>query len=317
MSAAAWAAAAERGSVLGMRFTAWLYRRCGRRVAAGLVSVIVAYFFVTDPQGRRASRRYLQRVYATPGGAAALGRPPRTRDCFRHYLQFGLSTLDRVRLAVGSHDDIAVTLHGGEHLAGLVARGQGAVLVGVHLGNFDALRALAARNGIKVSIVMSTRHAARITSVLRRLDPAADVRVVDLDPSAQSVFTLRASVARGEFVAILGDRVAPGRRVRSVRAPFLGASAPFPRGPFVLAATLKCPLVLMVALRRGPGHYDVYAESLADGSSEAQPVGRDWLVAAVNDYARRIERYCLRAPYQWFNFYDFWDEDAPGRRAPV
>jgi hypothetical protein len=37
------------------------------------------------------------------------------------------------------------------------------------------------------------------------------------------------------------------------------------------------------------------------------------LDALAGDYARRLERYCLRAPYQWFNFYDYWSDEG-GRR---
>jgi len=33
-------------------------------------------------------------------------------------------------------------------------------------------------------------------------------------------------------------------------------------------------------------------------------------------YARCLERYCLMAPYQWFNFFDYWgDAEAARRRS--
>ena len=38
----------------------------------------------------------------------------------------------------------------------------------------------------------------------------------------------------------------------------------------------------------------------AGGKREQQL--QHWLTA----YARRLEHYCCQAPYQWFNFYDFW-----------
>jgi predicted LPLAT superfamily acyltransferase len=27
---------------------------------------------------------------------------------------------------------------------------------------------------------------------------------------------------------------------------------------------------------------------------------------ALKRYAQRLEHYCRMAPYNWFNFYDFW-----------
>jgi len=91
----AWYTKRERGSTLGLRITIWCYRRLGRPIARLLLYPIVAYFFLTDAAGRRASRRYLERLYADPAGARALGEAPGGRHIFRHYLEFGRSILDR------------------------------------------------------------------------------------------------------------------------------------------------------------------------------------------------------------------------------
>jgi predicted LPLAT superfamily acyltransferase len=310
VSRGTWTLVAERGSLLGMRFTVWAYRCLGRRASGWLALAIVSYFFVTDRRGRRASRRYLERLYATPGGAVALGHPPGLRDCFRHYREFARSILDRLAFALGEGDRFSVEVHGQDALATLRQGGQGAVLIGAHLGNFDALRALARRDGAVVNIVMFTRHAERINGLLRRLDPAAEVRVIHLDPAVpDTALRLRACVERGEFVALLGDRAGATGRARTARAPFLGRDAAFPIGPFVLAAALGCPVILIVGLRRGEAAYEVFAETLADRVPLAPRLRAESLPGLVRRYAGRLEAYCLRAPYQWFNFYDFWGEE--------
>jgi predicted LPLAT superfamily acyltransferase len=302
-----------------MRITVWVYRRLGHRVSSWFITPIVAYFFATDWRGRRASRCYLERLYAAPGGAGALGHRPRALDSFRHYREFALTLLDRVAFALGKDDAYEVVVHGREHLEALMAGGRGAILVGAHIGNFDALRALARRRGAIVSAVMFTRHAVRINALLRELDPAGDVRVVYVDFAApDAALRLRGCIERGEFVAILGDRVVPSRRARVVRVPFLGADAPFPQGPFLLAAALGCPVLLVVGLRRGERAYDVFAEPLAEDVPAAPRLRADRLPAIVARYANRLEAYCVRAPYQWFNFYDFWGNDtAPSSSPPA
>lgn len=309
-----WTTVAERGSVFGMRITIWVFRVFGPRVSAWFVLPIVGYFFVSDARGRRASRRYLARVYAAPGGAAALGHAPGARDSFRHYRQFALTILDRVAFALGRGRDFTIALEGAEHIDDVRASGRGAVLVGAHLGNFDALRALAHRSGVVVNVAMFTRHAARINRLLRELDPTIDVRVLHLDPAAPDLaLRLRACVDRGEFVAILGDRVGQGVRARVVRVPFFGVDAPFPQGPFLLAGVLGCPVLFIVGLRGGPARYDVFIEPLAGAVPIAPPLRTEHIRDLVATYARRLEAFCLRAPYQWFNFYDFWGEE---KRAP-
>ena len=310
MTRGAWTGVAERGSLLGMRFTVWAYRCLGRRVSIALTLLVVSYFFVTDARGRRASRRYLERLYAAPGGAAALGRRPGLRSCFRHYREFARSILDRVAFALGEGDRFAVEVHGGEALDLPREGGRGAVLIGAHLGNFDALRSLARRAGAVVNVVMFTRHAERINGLLRRLDPASAVRVIHVEPAApDTALRLRACVERGEFVALLGDRVGHSARARFARAPFLGREAVFPVGPFLLAASLGCPLIFIVGLRRGEARYEVFAETLADRIPPAPRLRAQSLPGLVHRYAARLEAYCLRAPYQWFNFYDFWGEE--------
>jgi len=309
MTQAAWTTVHERGATVGLWLTTFVYRAFGRRLSEWFIVPIVAYFFLTDARGRRASRRYLERVHAHPAGARALGHPPRARDVFRHYHQFGVVTIDRLRFALG-RGDVDVVLRGREHFTPLLAARRGAVLLGAHLGSFDALRVLAAREGIAVNVLMVTRHAPRINAVLRRLNPDADVRVIEPGADAiETVARLRTCVGRGEFVAILGDRLTGGARARTVRAPFLGQSAPFPPGPFVLAASLGCPVLFMVALRRDPTTYEVFTETLAEAVRPPASQRRAYLAELTRRYAARLEAYCLEAPYQWFNFFDFWDEE--------
>ena len=92
----------------------------------------------------------------------------------------------------------------------LVEERSGAFLIGAHIGNFDMLRVIAREADIPVNVLMYSRNAARINDALEQLDPDNKVRIIDLDPSsAKTAFEIRRCLARGEFVAVLGDRVLP------------------------------------------------------------------------------------------------------------
>jgi predicted LPLAT superfamily acyltransferase len=69
---------------------------------------------------------------------------------------------------------------------------------------------------------------------------------------------------------------------------------------------LRSPVLLMVGVYRGGNRYDLYFEELMDmGLTEGLP--RNELIRqAQQRYVARIEHYCRNAPYNWFNFYDFW-----------
>jgi predicted LPLAT superfamily acyltransferase len=191
-------------------------------------------------------------------------------------------------------------------------------LIGAHLGNFDMLRVIAREAGIPVNVIMYSVNAEMLNAAFEALDPECSVRVIDVDPSSMNTaFEIRSCIRRGEFVAILGDRAQLGGRTPRVSyANFLGRRAAFSEGPFLIAMALHLPVILTVALKAGPQRYDVFLESLASG----EPVRREDRANAVQEqierFASHLERYCLREPLQWFNFYNFWDAAKGETREP-
>jgi predicted LPLAT superfamily acyltransferase len=290
-----------------MRVTVACYRAFGRGLAVLLLPFIVGYFWATDAAARRASRAYLERVGVKPAGAGRV---------FRHFFEFGLSILDRVGIWLGDERRFALDVNGAEHLARVRKLGRGAVVIGSHLGNLDVLRLLALRDSpIPVNLLMYTRHAARINAIFAELGalgpPGARVRVIEVARDGfEHVLEARKCVERGEVVAVLADRVPPSEVRRLARANFLGSPAAFPQGPFLLASLLGCPVLLMFALRTGAHRYEVNVEWLADRIVLARGA-RDQVVAEwCQRFADRLAFHCARAPYQWFNFHDFWSGAA-------
>ena len=309
-----WSRAAERGSMLGLRITVACYRLLGRPLSLVLVHGIVGYFFLTGRAQRRASRAYLRRVAAAPGGREALGRAPGAWASFLHFRAFALSIFDRLLLWFGREGDLAFEVHGREHYDRLLTASRGAIVVGAHLGSFDALRALARQDGRVVNVLMSTRHAPRINAVFRELSPEVQMRVIQVDgDSMDTVLRIRACIERGELVALLGDRVEPADRGRTRSVSLLGGRVELPSAPYLLAELLGCPLFFMVALREGDRRYRVHAEVLSEGREG--PAGsreerRKRVQEGAEAFAGRLEHFLLRAPYQWFNFYDYWREET-------
>ena len=310
----AWDQQRERGSLLGMRLTAWLYRRFGSWLARLCLYPIVVYFYLTDRRARSASRSYLQRLYETPEGAAALGEAPRLRHVWHHFLEFGSSILDRVGFWLGRREDFELEISGMGLLDKLAAEGRGGLILGAHLGSFDAMRLVASmKSPISVWVLMYIRNAARINHLFERLEGSKDlkVRVIPVEPGSLShVLAVKRCIERGEVVAMLADRLHPQERRRTVEVDFLGAKARLPQGPMLLASALGCPVLLMFGLRRAGRRYEIHVEPFADPVEiprRERPVG---LQRYCQAYAQRVAHYCAAAPYQWFNFYDFWQPES-------
>ena len=197
------------------------------------------------------------------------------------------------------------------HREGVLARvrsGQGGLIVTGHLGCLELCQVMAEQvPGLRLTALVHTAHAERFNRMMRRLDATTRVellQVTDLGPA--DAVKLAERVARGEFVAIAGDRV-PLRGGRTVDAPFLGHPAPFPIGAYVLGAALKCPVFTMACTHEGDGYsvrMDAFAEriELPRGSRDAA------LAGYASQFAAWLERQVRLSPYDWFNFYPFWDQ---------
>jgi len=96
-----------------------------------------------------------------------------------------------------------------------------------------------------------------------------------------------------------------------VRVPFLGREAPFPVGPFMLAAVSGAPLIATFSLQIGPATYRFFAEPPQQLSFRRGVSRESQLRAWVEQYVLQLETLARQYPYQWFNFYDFWDGEPP------
>ena len=290
-----WIAQPERSNTLAMRGIVWVALTLGRAPTRLLLYPICLYFLLFSRKSRAASRKYLHKV---------LKRSPRVSDLFRHYHAFAATVLDRVFLLNGRFADFDVHMYGKVMVDEVIARGDGCFLLGAHLGSFEIVRALGRNANVPpMNLVMYEENARKLNSVLNAINPELPVHVIALG-KVDSMLRVEAALARGELVGMLGDRTIAGEG--TIRREFLGEQASLPLGPLRIAIMLKRPIVMMFGVYRGGRKYDIHFESLADMRflERSERVGA--IDHALNAYLARIEHYCRLYPYNWFNFYDFW-----------
>ena len=306
---AGWASQRERSSLRLLRLMRWVALAAGRRVSRALLHPIVLYFLLAAGDVRRHSRAYLDR---------ALGRKAGWRDVYRHLFTFAATLLDRVYLLRGRFDEFEVEASGVEIVMQPFANGEGVLACGAHLGSFEALRMIGHDHGVRVAMIMYEDNARLINATLAAIAPNATLHTIALG-RGDAMLSLRRWRDDGGVAGMLADRTLPGpsQRSKSVTLPFLGAPARFPDGPFRVAAMLRRKVVFMAGIYRGGRKYELRFAELADfGAAGAD---RDAAVrAAVERYVTTLESLCREAPYNWFNFYDFWaaaDADTSARTA--
>ena len=310
MTNATWSQVPERGSfgamALGIRALNTFGYSFGRFV--GFLAVL--YFFLTNRTTRKASREYLTQLKkAYPDGP-----DPSLANTFRHHWQFGNAVMDRMYFWQGKTDHFTFSKQGSRSLLKALDKGRGVLLIGGHFGSFDAMRAFSRQKGLRLKVVMYQQNAAKINALFRKLDPGADLEIVNLDGTDMTrIFALKEYVDNGDVVAILADRRAPYGNRRNTLAPFLGAAALFPQNPWILAHLLACPVFFAAGYCIGKRRYHVRVKQLSDQIHLPRASRQTAVVAFVKQFAAEMEALCRDFPFQWFNFYPFWQTGNDGQ----
>lgn len=305
-----WAKVPERKGLAGMRLMLGIYQILGRGAFTLLLYPVVAWMWLTGGAQRRASQLWLARVRQQ--AQIRQVELPEGLNSYRHFLRFGDAMLNKIAAWRGEIKwgrDINFAPGSREVLQ--PQAGGGKLILAAHLGDIEASRALAqVEAGLVINALVFTDNAQRFRQILAGIAPQAAVNLLPVTHiGPETAMMLQDKLDAGEWVAIVGDRIAVntqrGGDRRVCWSQFMGAPAPFPQGPFILAAALRCPIVLMMVLRE-QGKLLIHAEPFADPLILPRATRQQALQQAIDRYAERLEGYALRSPLDWFNFYDFW-----------
>lgn len=305
-----WAKQEEVKGLWGMRIMLTVWRLLGRRAFSLLLRPVVAVYWLTATSARQASQEWIARVKAQ---LALRGLPEPSRlNSYQHFLRFGNAMLDKVASWRGElRLDRDVVFAEGAKAALGVESPQGKLLLASHLGDVEACRALAQLDGTKtINALVFSENAQRFKQIMQEMAPQAGLNLLPVtDIGPDTAMLLKEKLDRGEWVAIVGDRIAVNRQRgsdwRVVWSPFMGQPAPFPQGPFILASILRCPVVLIFAIQQ-QNKLHIHCEPFADPLLLPRAQRQAALQDTVNRYAERLEHYALLSPLDWFNFFDFW-----------
>lgn len=290
-----WMRQRERSHLGVLRFMVWISLTLGRPIGRLVLHFIALYFVLFSPRARRASRDYLRR---------ALGRAPTWRDGYRHVFSFACTIHDRVYLLNDRFDLFDIKFVGDDAMHETLERQPGALLLGAHLGSFEVLRAMAHKRArVPLAMMMYEENARKINAILRTINPDAQQDVVGLG-HPDSMLKARDRLDAGYLVGLLADRSLANDS--TAECMFLGAPARFATGPWRMAAMLRRPVFFMAGLYLGDNRYELRFEQLADFSTVERSERDTAIAQAMQAYADRLSELCRRAPYNWFNFFDFW-----------
>lgn len=298
--ARAWFEKREQVSARVLRAARRLVLWTGRRRALVLLWPVTLYFYVVSPDARRGISRFYERLF---------GDKPLSGRVLRHFYVFAQTILDRAYLLTQHPDAPRCEIRGFEAVSEYLARGQGCVLLGAHIGSFEAARAAAlTRPELRMQVIMHTEISRKLDEALAppdRPDAAATLG------SALGLLGIKEWLDKGGLVGMMGDRALADEATQGRH--FLGATAEFPMRSLRLAAALQAPVFFFAALYKTAVDGSRYYEVVFDELSLAAPSGHErsfWVQVLGERYTAALQKFCRIAPDNWFNFYDFWHAPA-------
>lgn len=287
----------EHGTTLALRLLLVLYRFGGKALLNLLIYPVVFYFFIKDKEARKNSRDYLDR---------AIGKQA---SVFRHFMNFGQKIISSLQGWLGEIHPREIDWHNRNLVFDLIDKKKGALVLSAHFGCLEITRATQGhKKGLKITPLMYLKNSQVFRGFLREINPKAEQEIIYVDSIHPGVaIDIQNRINKGEFIAILADRIAPNSPERCVEINLLGQKALLPEGPFALAMSLECPVFSFFSyFNQDLGKYCAYWQKLEFTRPKNRTNRRLEIANCAQLFANELEFHCKVAPYQWFNFYNFW-----------
>ncbi|WP_113953262.1 hypothetical protein [Arenicella xantha] len=312
-SDAHWSTMREAGTLFGLQFLRFVHQVFGRWLVSFCLLPTVAYFVLFRPATRRSSAEFLAAHYQQYPDYWR--QPPKLWDTCKHLYVFAQTVVDKLLSWCVDIDVDQFIIEHPERIEALMEDTRGQLIIGSHMGNLEYCRGFMHRYRNKtINILVHDKHSQNYNTMMQKLNPDSRLNVFQVDDfDIPTMLTIKAKIDAGEWVFIAGDRSPLSGGERTVPVEFLGKTAYLPIGPYMLAKGLGCPVKLMFSYcdyyaPDKPVHFEVVA--FAERVTLDRKHREQQIQQYAQSFAQALEQQCAKAPYQWFNFYDFWAETA-------
>ena len=283
----------SRGGRFGYQFFVYTIRLLGVRCAYCFLAFIVIYFIPFAPKATRAIWRYNRRQ-------RGLGVFASIKELYCHYYLFGQTLIDKIAMRGGLAERYRYEFDNYTRFLEILNSGQGVVMIGAHIGCWEAGAGFFGTYGKKINIVMLDAEHQQIKDVLEEnANEQNNYNIIALNQNIiDAMLQMKVALNNGEYICFNGDRYIGADNTAEVE--FMGSKALFPRGLFQIAAKCRVPVVFYYSMREPNCTYRFIFE-------EPQLERKITPESLLEQYAKSLERIVAKYPRQWFNFYDFWN----------
>jgi predicted LPLAT superfamily acyltransferase len=292
-----------RGGVLGYQIFIWTIRNFGINFAYFLLRFVVTYFVFASGKAFQAIFSYFRKIRHYSVMKSFIG-------IFKNYFIFGQILIDKMVMLSGFQQKFTFDFEGETYLRQM---DQGGLLISAHVGNWEIAGNLLNRLNKRIHIIVFDAEHQKIKGYLEETMKERNVHFIVIREDYQHLKEIEQAFVNGDIIAMHGDRFIPGNQ--TVTLEFMGYPAEFPVGPVNLAARFGVPVSYVFAVKERRTHYHFYATPLLQiPFTRNLKKRREILTEAVSAYVAKFEEILTKYPYQWFNYYPFWQVQEPANQ---
>ena len=277
----------------------YLLLRLGGRGPAYLLLYFVALYYSLKPSVRRNAGHYLRRRFPGQGPWAQYAH------CRRLCLCMGKSLVDKAAAGILGPSRTHVHFPDKQAMLDLLAADTGLVILTAHVGGWQTVMAAMGFQNVAVNVLMHRAEGDVDLPYYELRGEAPPFRIIEAAGYMGGMLEAANRLLAGEAVCLMGDRTV-GEDRHTVPVDFLGQGARLPVSACKLASSTGAPVAVLFSHRTGRGRYEL---ELVRVFQVPPGLGRNRgsLAPCVQSFARDLEEYVARHPYQFFNFFNIWE----------
>jgi predicted LPLAT superfamily acyltransferase len=291
----------SKGTVLGHKIFVFILNHLGLKLAYVALRFVALYYFLFARKSNKSSFYFFHNVLKYKRTTTYL-------KIYKNYYIFGQTILDKVALLAGVKTKFTINHDGGKNLDKIAEMGKGGILVSAHIGNWEIAGQLLNRLNTTFNILMYENESANLKQYMDGVEKKKNVNIIAIkDGEMGHLIELHNAFSRNELVVMHGDRFRDG--AKTIDTTFLGKTATFPAGPFIMAAKFGVPLSVVFAVKESNTHYHFFAtDPMQVKRTRSETQTNEAVQILLNHYITEVEKMVIRYPEQWFNYYAFWKE---------
>jgi len=298
-------ASRKRGNKLGFWFFKTILSTVGLRGAYGFLFFVSLHYLIFDRKAYNSCVAYLKKRFKGQGTLM------RILGVYKIFINQGKNLIDRYYYLSGL-GKFEAEIKGFKTLNAMLENSsKGFVLLTAHVGNWQVTMNSLSSFKREVHLLMRPEENVAVKEALVMDKGGGKIKIISTESFLSGILESVKVLDRGGIVSIMGDRPYGDN---NVEVNLLGDRATLPHGAFSIAASVGCPVVVLLSpkVHGKKDVVDVTNIILPKYSSQKNKSNdmKGWL----QEFADILSDFAKKYPYQWFVFYDLWIEEDSNQR---